>query len=49
MFSGLAKVIITILCLRGILGIYQDRNYFFNKPFNKETIKGWFQSFKRTE
>lgn len=47
MFSGFAKFLITILCVRGIAGIVQDCNYFFGKPFNKETFLGWLKTFKR--
>lgn len=47
MYSKLFVFIITILSIRGILGVIQDCNYFFKKPFNIETIKGWLQTFKR--
>lgn len=41
------KVLFLVLALRGILGIYQDCNYWWHKDFNVTNIKSWLQGFKR--
>lgn len=40
-------VIMSILSIRGILGIVQDCNYWYDREFNLEGLKGWLKEFKR--
>lgn len=47
MWSPIVKWLMIILVLRGILGIYQDCNFWWRKEFNIINLKSWFDTFKR--
>lgn len=40
-------IILIILSIRGIAGIVQDFNFFYNKNFSWQLFKEWIGTFKR--